>query len=283
MSLDDGIVAAVVAGPDISALMLRLATLPPVGSDTSDAQATEMKLLREELEEAVEEEGLVSNMSPAISKIAADITKSARAKLLECETRCGRHQAPLPKTPVQADKLRAVAVEQHASWRCCADAKRVATQEEVNEAALAMQEARALLTKQEESLVAGHTLAQKRWDEANLAIDARWVERISVLQGLCAPASPAPSAVDSQLQQVILGLQEQIALIQGENRQLRFQLTAPAAPAPAEAMAQEEVDHRRAHAADVRVDTTPPPLADGAAAGGVAVAVGGADTAGANY
>ena len=51
-------------------------------------------------------------------------------------------------------------------------------------------------------------------------------------------------------------------------------------PPVAEVMDQKEKEQRLAHIATVRKDSSPPPLADGAAAGGVED---GADAAGANY
>ena len=225
-----GTVRMSVAGPDLEALMKRLAVeRPDCKAVLPDTLALELATLRKSLAEAEEEVSATSQMSPSIQKAAQALVVVAQAALDFCAAKQTKPIQPVPSTAEQADKQRAALVVQCSEWKGRATKRQEASAEEVRTAVQEIKEAQAALALQLETLEADAGAHATLWSNANLAIMESWTERIETLELLC--VAPAAASI---LQTTVDSLRAQM-----EAQAQEFRKTMAAADEQYRAMAKE--------------------------------------------
>ena len=238
-SLDTSIVRSAIICPEVVAFLAKLDKRPAPNTDSSELAAKEMADLLEQLAVSTVEEETVEFMAPAIRAAAAAAVKKATDDLVACESKAGHSSPPQPRSPEQADSMRAVAVLDAAAWKARAATHQTALRTELEGKLVAIKDAQEALGRQALLLESSYAESRAAWDATNAALEASWNERVEHLKSLCAAPPPSPPAN---------GIQQELAALQLQ--MLSFKSEAEARHAAAVKIWQERVAQLEARIAE---------------------------------
>ena len=170
--------------------------------------------LRERLAVSTVEKESVEFMAPAIRAAAAAAVKKATDELVACDSKAGLPRPPQPRSPEQADSMRAVAVLDAAAWKSRAAAHQTALLTELENKLVAIKDAQEALGRQAALLESSYAESRAAWDVTNAALEASWNVRVEHLKSLCAAPPPPPLA--NGMQQELAALQMQMLSFKSE-------------------------------------------------------------------